>query len=186
VSQDVPPRLASSVLQCVLSDRDREPVMGDLIEEYAFRLRRTTRASARLWYWRQTYRSVIALLWSYGRQRRWGSTVGIALAIYIGVGLVESLADGALSMLLRLDGISTNVLRMVIGLLTLVLGGFVANRVRPGTANVLAAMVLVAVLLLMIALPHSVPLWYQLAFLIFGPVASLAGGAVFPKARRTV
>jgi hypothetical protein len=186
MSEDLPPRLASRLLGCVLSERDREMVIGDLTEEYSLHLRLTTRTSARLWYWGQVCRSIPTLLRSSARHGRWLSTLGIALGIYVVAGVIEFFADAALSLLLAPDPRLNNVLSMIVGLLTLVLGGYLANWIRRGTANVLAAIVFMAVILLMVAVPDSVPLWYQFGFLIFGPLASSAGGALFHRAQRTV
>jgi hypothetical protein len=186
MSDHSPPRLAGRLLGCVVAERDRAAIMGDLAEEYAIHLRLTSRASARQWYWRQVYRSMPPVLWSSARHGRWLSTFGIALGIYLVAGVIEFLADAALSWLIVPDARIDNVLSMIVGFLTLVLGGYLANWIRCGAANVLAAIVIVAVALLMVVMPDSVPLWYQLAFLILGPAASSAGGALFRSAQRTI
>ena len=186
MSEPTPPRLASWVLACVLSERDRDAVLGDLAEEYALRLPESTRAAALLWYWRQVYESIPAILRTSARRGRWLSTCGLAVAIYLAAGALEFSATAAISAWLAPFPRLFTIVSLAVGLVTLVLGGYVANTVRPRTANVLATIVAVVVMTLMIAVPASVPLWYQLAFLIGGPVAAFAGGALCRRTRSTV
>jgi len=61
----------------------------------------------------------------------------------------------------------------------MVLGGYLAAWIRPGAATALAGIVIITVAVLMATKSDSMPLWYQLAFLIAGPLASLAGGTPF-------
>ena len=51
-------------------------------------------------------------------------------------------------------------------------------------ATALAVLVMLAVGVLMMAVPESVPLWYQLTFLVVGPVAALAGGTLCLRRRK--
>ena len=51
-----PPRLARALLRLLLHPRTRDPILGDLAEEYA-RLEAEGRG-ARRWYWRQLIQSV--------------------------------------------------------------------------------------------------------------------------------
>jgi hypothetical protein len=67
---------------------------------------------------------------------------------------------------------------LVIGLLTATLAGYVAESSRSGAATALTAMSLITVVTLMVMLPDSVPLWYQLTFLTLGPVSTLGGGVL--------
>jgi hypothetical protein len=54
--------------------------------------------------------------------------------------------------------------------------GYVAARIRPPAALVMAAIAFMVVAVLMITSGHLSPLVYQLAFLIGAPAASIAGG----------
>jgi hypothetical protein len=63
----------------------------------------------------------------------------------------------------------------------MVLGGYVAARIRRGAAAALAVLIAVTVVALMTATSESAPLWYQGGFLVFGPLASLAGGALLRR-----
>jgi len=54
-----PPRLAESLLAAMLPPSDREPVMGDLAEEFAARVATDGERSARWWYRRHVIRSIV-------------------------------------------------------------------------------------------------------------------------------
>ncbi len=64
----------------------------------------------------------------------------------------------------------------MVGLATIVLGGYVAAWIRPGAAQALAGIEMIAVVILMVTMTDSAPLWYGLTFLIIGPLAACAGG----------
>ena len=184
MSHPPPPRLATMLLAAVLSERDRDAVIGDLTEEYAAHAGRRTRQAACLWYWRQVVRSMPPLLRSSARRGRWVSTLGLASGLYILAGAFEFLAYAALLRLLAPDARMEHTLSLIVGLVSLAAGGSLANWMRPGTAKVLAVLVIAGVALLMATVPDSVPLWYQLAFLAGGPVVSLAGGSFIDRLRR--
>jgi hypothetical protein len=174
-----PPRIAGWFLESLLPDRDREVVMGDLAEEYAIRAQVASPASVSRWYLGQVYRSLPPVLWSAVRRGRWVGTLSVALGTYIAAGILEFWADAALSRLLAQNPRVNTVVSLIVGLTTMVLGGYVAMWIRRGAARALAGVVTIGVAVLMVTIPNSVPLWYQLAFLIGGPLASLAGGALF-------
>jgi hypothetical protein len=54
-----PPRAAEWLLQRLLDDRSRDAVLGDLHEGFAS-IHANGATAARLWYWKQAVRSVIA------------------------------------------------------------------------------------------------------------------------------
>lgn len=55
-----PPRIAERLLQALLDEPSREPVLGDLHEGYDALRGRSGAAAATRWYWRQVMRSLIA------------------------------------------------------------------------------------------------------------------------------
>ena len=169
-----PPRIACWLLACLLPERDREAVMGDLAEEYALRSR-----SASLWYWGQVYRSIPSMVWRSVSGGRWLPTLSVAMGAYIAAGAIEFVADLAISRWVAPDAPVYAVLGLIAGLATMALGGYVAAWIRPGAATALAGIVMISVAVLMVTKSGAVPLWYQLAFLIAGPLASLAGGRLF-------
>ncbi len=177
------PRFATWLFERFLSATDREAISGDLIEEYAIRYR----SSARLvvgWYCGQVCRSIGPLLWIRLRRERWMSTLSVALVAFVFAGAIESAGIKALSSLLDSNATAPSVLTMIIGLATLMLSGYLAAWVRPFAANALAVLEILAVVILMVTMPTSAPLWYGLAFLMFGPLAAFLGGAFhLPRAR---
>ena len=151
--------------------------MGDLAEEFS--LRTQSSASGWSWYWGQALRSIPPIVWESARQGRWIRTFFVALGAYVGAGVVESAAEAALSEILTLDALWHTVLSLMIGLATIAAGGYVAARLRPGAETAMSVIVFIAVTVLITAQVGDAPLWYGLAFLIAGPLSSLAGGALF-------
>jgi hypothetical protein len=172
------PRVATWLLGCLLPPRDREAVLGDLIEEYAIRAGSAPLSTVARWYWWQVSRSIPQILWSSIRREGLLSTLGVAFGAYIAAGLLEFAGVAAISKLLGPDAGPFAVLNVIIGLATMVLGGYVAAWIRPGAASALAGMVMIAVVILMVTMSGSAPLWYGLTFLIVGPLAALAGGTL--------
>ena len=111
---------------------------------------------------------------------RWVATLGVAIAASFLVRAIESLGNLAVWRLLEPTPTGQQISSLVVGLAAIVFGGYVGARIRPGTAAALACLNLVAVVNLMLRAGDivAVPLWYQLAFLIMGPLASLTGGAL--------
>jgi hypothetical protein len=105
------------------------------------------------------------------------------MGAYIAAGIVEFIGNAAISTLLA-PGAGLTVFSLLFGLATIVLGGYVAARIRPGAATALAGIVVIAVVILMVTMSDSAPLWYGLVFLIVGPLAALAGGTL-RRDRRT-
>lgn len=167
-----------------MAERDREVVIGDLAEEHALRTRSAPPGSVSQWYWGQVCRSIPRLLWSSCRNGFALRTSGVALAVYLAAGLLEFGATKAMSRLLGPDARPLPVLRAIVGLATIMLGGYLAARIRPAAATALAGIVMIAVVILMVTMSDSAPLWYGLAFLIVGPLAALAGGTLC-RGRRT-
>jgi hypothetical protein len=122
-------------------------------------------------------------VWTAARQGRWIPTFLVALGAYIGTGLLESAADAVLLQSVNPQSLLHSVLSLIIGLATIAAAGYIAARFRPGAETVMGAIVLIAVTVLLAARVGEVPLWYGFAFLIAGPLASLAGGALFLRRR---
>jgi hypothetical protein len=172
----MPPRIAIRLLEWLVPEENRDLVVGDLIEESALRARASTRATATWWCWGQVARSIPLLLWSDLQRRHWFGTLGVAIAAYVAASELEFVGVALVSRLLHPDARLAIVLSVIVGLATMVLGGYVAASIRQGAARALAGIVLAVVAVLMVTVPHSAPLWYGLTFLIAGPAAALAGG----------
>lgn len=177
-----PPRLANWLLRCFLPRMDREEIMGDLAEEFSLRIQ--SPGSCWPWYWGQTLCSIPPIVWKAARQGCWIRTFLVALGAFIAAGLLESAADAALSGIVNPESSFHPILSLIIGLATMVAGGYVAARFRPGAETVMGVIVFAAVTVLMAAQVGDAPLWYGRAFLIAGPLSSFAGGALFRRSKR--
>lgn len=104
-----PPRLAESILRRTLDPVDREPVLGDLFEEYSATARRRGRMRANLWYWAQLLR-VLGTGFAHG---------GAAAATWGASALHEvRLAARALSRRRTLSAVAVGTLGLAIGAAT--------------------------------------------------------------------
>lgn len=151
--------------------------MGDLAEEFSLRIQASD--SCWFWYWGQALRSIPPVLWKSARQGCWIRTFFVALGAYIAASVVEAVADAALSGILIPESPLHTILSLIIGLASIGAGGYLAARLRPGADTAMGVIVFVAVTALIAANVGDAPLWYGLAFLIAGPLSSLAGGALF-------
>jgi hypothetical protein len=172
------PRVATALLGCFLPESERDAILGDLVEEYGVRVRSIPAAEAARWYWSQVWRSILPVLRVGIGRGGWLVTVGAAIAAYLVAGAIEFVGIGMIAKWLRPVGPVFSILSVIVGLATMVLGGYVAAWIRPAAAPVLAAIVVLAVLVLFAVARDSAPLWYGFAFLVFGPVAALGGGAL--------
>lgn len=172
-----PPRLAGWLLRCIVPTEERESIMGDLAEEFSFR----TQSSAAWWYWGQTLRSIPIIAWQSVRRGLSIQTFLVALGAYFAAGLVEFAADAALAKIVNPKSFWEPVLGLITGLTTMTAGGYAAARLRQGAEKLMSGLILLAVTILFAAQVGEAPVWYGLAFLVAGPVASLAGGALALK-----
>ena len=182
--RDLPPRVATWLIGRVLPERDGEAIVGDLIEEYAVRVRSEPHATVSLWYWGQGCRSIPRMLWYVIRARHSLRTIGVAAGAYVAASIVEFLGTAAMWTVLAPGGRLFTVVSLLFGLATIALGGYFAARIRPGAATALATIVMTVIVILFVTMRRSAPLWYGLTFLVFGPLAALAGGTVC-RVRRT-
>jgi hypothetical protein len=178
-----PPRLPGWLLECVLPGRELDYVIGDLVEEYALRSRRSSAMPVRYWYTMQVCRSIVPLLWTSMTRAGWPGTLAIASAAWVTASVVEALGIELLQLVLAPDSFSFILGSMVIGLATIAGGGYLAGRIRQPSPMVMAAIVLLVVVVLMATSSDSAPLWYALVFLIAGPLAAVGGGVGASRAR---
>jgi hypothetical protein len=184
VSHHSPSPVATWLLERVLPERDQEAILGDLIEEYELRARSTTPPKVSRWYWGQVCRSIPRMVWGPVSRGRWLPTLGVAMGAYIAAGALEFAVTVEISKLLTPDALVYTVISLVVGLTTMVIGGYFATWIRPGAGTVMAGIVMIVVAVLMMTITDSAPLWYGLAFLVVGPLAALAGGTLC-RGRRT-
>jgi hypothetical protein len=175
-----PPWLATRLLSAVTRADVRDALLGDLCEEYAVRAAESSGAAAR-WYWSQAIRSVPVLLGHRSRRGRWISTLAIALASYVIVGALNAIGT---SLAARWFGelVSTNYIpAAIVGLIAIACGATVASWVRRSAGDVLGALVMLVALLLLVFPMDASPVWYQLVFLVLGPLAAHLGSRVVAR-----
>ena len=170
------PQVAKWLLERLLPERDRNTIVGDLIEESALRASASTRIATAWWCWGQVVRSIPLILWSDFRRRHWLGTLSVAIGAYVSASLIEFVSTAVISQMFRPDARLAIVLSVIVGLVTMALGGYVAAAIRQGAAPVLAGIIFIVVGVLFVTMPNSAPFWYGLTFLIAGPLAALAGG----------
>jgi peptidoglycan/LPS O-acetylase OafA/YrhL len=170
------------ILARLMPDAQAEALVGDLIEEYQLRLHAAPGTAAR-WYWKQFAVSLPSLLWASARRGAWLTTAAAAVVCFIAAGVLEFVFTAAV-MAIPASMFVQTFLSLLAGVVALVAGGYVAASIRPEAARLLALLVLVVTCVLMATFPGSGPLWYQRAFLVFGPLSPIAGAAL-SAARRT-
>jgi hypothetical protein len=180
VTRGTPPRSATWLLGVLLSEADKDAVIGDLIEEHALRHSQSGRRGS-WWYWSQVARSVLPFFWIAIRRERWLGILGAAITAYLLATIIESAATIEISRLFTANALPQERMGLLIGLSAMALGGYTAAWIRRGAAAALAVIIALMVVALMVTMSESVPLWSQLGFLVFGPLASLAGGALWRR-----
>ena len=135
---------------------------GDLAEEFSFRIQSS--GSCWSWYWGK--RVVLSSdVWSAAREGRWIRIFSVALGAYIAAGLLEFGADAALLHAVHPESLWQPVLGLIMALMTFSAPGWIRAATYPPATIVDRPM-------------------NALAFLIAGPLASLAGGALIPQSAR--
>lgn len=153
----------------------REPLMGDLAEEYALRVKALSSSAALRWYLRQLGASIPPLLWTRLTRAVWLSTLGVAVLAYFAVGVVQVIIRWAIS---SSSATPYNPLDLIIVFPMVVLIGYFAERFRRRAAIVLGAMMLIAITAMTVWATESSPLWYRVAWFFVGPAAALIGSAL--------
>ena len=167
--------VATWILSRLAPKGEREPLMGDLAEEYALRANTASPSAAFKWYLRQICSSVPPLLYVMLTQSAWMATAGVALLAYIAVGLAELIVNRAIS---SSAVVTSNPLGMVITFPLVVLIGYFAARFRRRAPIVLGAMMLLAVTVMTASATESTPTWYRIAYFFVGPTAAFIGSAL--------
>jgi hypothetical protein len=170
--------VAMWILSRLVPEGEREPLVGDLTEEYALRANAASSSAALKWYLQQVCMSAPPLLWARLTRAAWISTVGVALLAYIAVGVVELIVSWAISRLSASGTAAYSPLGMIITFAMVVLIGYFAARFRRRAATVLGAMMLLAVTVMMLSTTESMPLWYRVAYFFVGPAATYIGTAL--------
>ena len=169
---------ATWILFWLVPRREREPLVGDLTEEYALRANAVSSSAALKWYLQQVCASVPPLLWATLTRVAWISTVGVALLAYLAVGVVELIVNWAISSSFATGTVAYNALGLLVTSPMVVLIGYFAARFRRGAAIVLGAMMLLAVTAMTLWTTESLPPWLRIAYFFVGPAAAFVGSAL--------
>ena len=157
----------------------REPLIGDLTEEYARRVKMASSSAASRWYLQQICASIPPLLWTRLTRAQWISTLGVAFLAYFAVGVAQLIIHWVIS---SSSSTPYNPLDLIIIFPMVVLIGYFAERFRRRAAILLGAMMLLAITALTVWTTESSPLWYRIAWFFVGPAAAFIG-SVLPSLR---
>ncbi len=164
--------VANWVLTRLVSAEQREPLIGDLAEEYLRRANEAAPSAALRWYVRQIWVSAPSLLWP--RLRPTAGRVGVALLAYVAVGIAELSVNRVVSgPVVTYDPVALLIMFPAVALI-----GYVAERYRRGAAFVLGAMMLLMVAAMTAWSAESPPTWYRIAYFFVGPAGAAIGGVL--------
>lgn len=191
-----PPHLVEALLEALGAEpRYRENVLGDLAEEFASRAEHDGVDRAREWYRGEALRATPHLLrsgWRGARHRGLGHLLGICLAAFTGLFIVEIVIGGIVFGTLRALGLWHAPLRLsaagplwqasiiVLGSVTATLGGYLAawlgNDAPLFTAFAFGVAWSSAEAVGLAITGGVLPLWYRLSVPIVLLVGTTAGG----------
>jgi len=178
MNRKAPPGLATWLFSLVLRQRDKEMLLGDLIEEHALLISSQGPRHASRWYRNQMLRSIVPVMWANIRRGWWLKTLGSAFVGYLVVVLLVMTGDIVMSKLLPVDEQIYSLVSLAAGFLAMALGGYLAAWMRPGAPVALAVISAVMGVVSMAFTGDRAPMWYQIALIVIGPAAALTGGRI--------
>ena len=167
--------VATWIFSRLVPEDDREPLIGDLAEEYALRVNAASSSAALKWYLQQICASTPPLLWVRLTRAAWLATLGVALLAYFAVGVMQLIIHWAIP---SASAPVYNPLGLVIIFPVVVLIGYFAERFRRRAAILLGAMMLLAITAMTVWATENAPLWYRAAYFFVGPAAAFIGSAL--------
>ncbi len=168
----------------LLPKRDKEMLLGDLVEERRLVESAMGAREAERWRRAQIFKSVPPILWANIRRGGWLKTLGAAFAGYIVVAFLVIESDILLSPLLSAGRNVFCLVSLAAGFVVMMLGGYLVALIRRGAPTALGAIAGLLGILSLNTTGDRAPLWYQIALIIVGPVAALAGGRVCGRNKR--
>ena len=171
------------LLKLVLPRADRNVVLGDLAEESALH------QNPNRWVRKQVLRSIPPIVRQNIRRGVWLKTLGAALLGYVVVTVLVITSTviagviAGLTMPTESAAIET-AMSLIFGFGAALAAGYVAAWMRPSAAKFLTVIVAVMGLVSLRVTGDQAPLGYQLALIVIGPVAALAGGKIRTRKRR--
>jgi len=171
-------RLVTWVFSRLVPKNIREPLIGDLAEEYEQRAKAPSSSAALRWYLQQLCASVPSLLWARLTRGAWLSTLGVALLGYFAAGVADFLVKWAMPNWTANGTFEPDPLGLIITFAMMVLIGYLAERLRRRAAIVLGVMMLLTVIAMTVGAAGGPPLWYRLAYFLAVPSAAVIGGVL--------
>ena len=150
----------------------REPLLGDLAQEYSRRAQTGDPSAALKWYLKEIWSSVPPLLWTRITRSAWVSTFGVAVVAYAAVFLAQLIIFRTIY---TSFGSVPRPLDLTVSFLVVACMGYVAERLRRRAAIVLGAIALLMATTMILLTPQTSPLWFRIALPIVGPVAAFVG-----------
>jgi hypothetical protein len=196
----IPPRTTEVLLQSLGAHAAfREPLLGDMAEEFTMRHGRDGPASARRWYYREAVRAVPHLLYDFARDlsmselRRQGSILLLAwfltsviTAVLSGMALGVAAAMGVSSpmLLIRAGDPAALATLVSLGVLGTAVGGYIAASLNPVAPLVSALLMGVAWstigltggVVTHLAGGYAGPLWYSAVMYVVTLTGPVLGG----------
>ena len=169
---------ATWILAKLVPENEREPLVGDLMEEYALRAHAASPSVALKWCLQQVCASIPPLLWFRLARAAWISTIGVALLAYVAVGVAEFTVNWAISNRTATGAFGFRPIGLVILFPIVMLIGYFAARFRPKAAIVLGAMMLLVVTSMTLWGSESMPVGYRIAYFCTGPAAAFLGSCL--------
>jgi hypothetical protein len=159
----------------------RDALIGDLMEEYARRASPTSSSAALQWYLRQICTSILPMLGTRLRRATWLATLGVGLISYFAVAALQPFVRRAISSSFANGYFAADLIAIFT---TIVIIGFLAERLRRRASIVLGLMLLLTLILMTVSSTSDVSVWYRIAYFVAVPAAALLG-SILPSFRRS-
>lgn len=165
-------RAATRIFSWLVPKDLREPLLGDLAQEYSLRAQTVDSSAALKWCLKEICSSIPPLLWTRITRSAWASTLGVAVAAYLAVFVVQLII---FRVIYSSFGSVSKPLDVTVSFLVVAFMGYVAERFRRRAAIVLGAIVLLIATSMIVWTTPTPPLWYRIAMIVVGPVAAFVG-----------
>jgi len=168
-------RVATRVFSLLVPKELRDPLIGDLAQEYALRAQTVDSSAALKWYLKEMCASIAPLLWTRITHSAWASTLGVAVVAYLAVFLTQLIIFRAIY---TSFGSVPKPLDLTVSFLVVASMAYVAERLRRRAAIVLGAIALLVSTSIVVLTPQASPLWFRIALFLVGPVAAFVGSVL--------
>ena len=166
-------RAATRIFSWLVPKEFREPLIGDLTQEYSRRAQTVDSSAALKWYLKEICASIPPLLWTRITRSAWISTLGVAVVAYVAVFMTQMII---FRMIYTSFGFVPRPIDLTVSFLIVACMGYAAERLRRRAAIVLGAIALLVATTMVVLTPQTSPLWFRIALPLVGPVAAFVGG----------